>query len=197
MLEDTTIIIPAFNEEETIFPVAYASAMLAPTIVVCDGCTDNTSELAKSAGAKVICLHSNRGKTFAILAGLEETKTATVILLDADLLGLLPGNILSLHALYESGHYRQTVASIMLSYGMQTSTDGLWGQRCGSKKLWENVCNLTDGYSFEVVANRLGPNIGVCYWTNVRHRSKVQKFGLMEGLKRQVKMFKEIFDEHK
>jgi polyisoprenyl-phosphate glycosyltransferase len=197
MLKDTTIIIPAYNEEDTIFPVALAATMVAPTIVACDGCTDRTVELARSAGAYVLRLMPNRGKTFAILAALEECETETIILLDADLLGLLPENIILLHRLYDSGHYRQTVASINLLYGMQSQTDGLWGQRCGPRSLWENVCNQTDGYSFEVVANRMAPNIGVTYWTNVRHRSKLQKFGFLEGIKRQYGMFKEIFGNDK
>ena len=83
-----TVIAPAFNEERAM-PVVLAA--LAPlrdagidVLVVDDGSTDRTAEIARQAGVRVVQLERNSGKAAAVRAGLAATSTDKVVVIDAD-----------------------------------------------------------------------------------------------------------------
>ena len=88
---DSAALIPAFNEERTIQEVITRlkkNVDLVP-IVVDDGSTDRTSELAKKAGAIVINHEKNKGKGEALVTGFKEIlknhpEIQYVIVIDAD-----------------------------------------------------------------------------------------------------------------
>lgn len=85
--DDTAILMPAFNEAETIADVVGAVALHGIALVVDDGSTDNTAELAEAAGARVVRLAVNRGYEGALEAGFEEAATMGlnyVVTYDAD-----------------------------------------------------------------------------------------------------------------
>ena len=63
------IVIPALNEEETIEKVIINSKCYGDVLVVDDGSTDDTSTLAKKAGAVVIGNHNNFGYEHALNLG--------------------------------------------------------------------------------------------------------------------------------
>lgn len=88
MSSRTAAIIPAFNEEMTIGSVVLeARRFVDEVIVVDDGSTDRTPEIAKLAGASVLRLERNHGKGYALKMGLENVKENSfqvVALLDAD-----------------------------------------------------------------------------------------------------------------
>ena len=85
---DCAALIPCHNEAETIGPLVGALKAWIPTIlVVDDGSTDPTSEVARSAGAEVLRLPANRGKGAAIQEGLQlagRLGMKWVLLLDGD-----------------------------------------------------------------------------------------------------------------
>ena len=84
-----TVVIPAYNEEDTIAEVVRAVKVLeCDIVVVSDGSEDATVERAKAAGARVIDQKPNAGKGEAIFAGVSAAQTEFVLLLDADLVGL-------------------------------------------------------------------------------------------------------------
>ena len=84
-----TVIIPAYNEEETIAAVVRAVSVLeCEVIVVSDGSEDATVLKATEAGARVIDQQINAGKGEAIFAGASSATTEFLLLLDADLVGL-------------------------------------------------------------------------------------------------------------
>ena len=84
-----TVVIPAYNEEDTIAEVVRAVKVLeCDIVVVSDGSEDATVERAREAGATVIDQQLNAGKGEAIFAGVSAAKTEFVLLLDADLVGL-------------------------------------------------------------------------------------------------------------
>jgi hypothetical protein len=86
-------IIPAYNEERGIGDVLKAvtkSGLVAEVIVVSDGSTDKTVEIAKSYGVKVIEQVPNQGKAAAMVRGANETDAEIITFIDADLVGLTP-----------------------------------------------------------------------------------------------------------
>lgn len=93
-----TAVIPAFNEEHTIgsvLTVLTACPVFSEIIVVDDGSTDRTSEVAASFGARVI-RQKNQGKGAALAAGACATEAEILFFCDADLTGLTFDHIQSL-----------------------------------------------------------------------------------------------------
>jgi glycosyltransferase involved in cell wall biosynthesis len=90
-------LIPAYNEEERIKDVIYAvknSNLVDEIIIISDGSTDQTSEIAKKCKVtKVIELKNNLGKGGAIIKGLKYAKGEIILLVDADLRGLNKENL--------------------------------------------------------------------------------------------------------
>lgn len=83
------VVIPAFNEEETVGGVVAAARTLTPEVVVAsDGSSDGTARAAREAGARVVELTENAGKGPALKAALEATDAEYVVMVDADLVGL-------------------------------------------------------------------------------------------------------------
>jgi hypothetical protein len=70
MIQDLAIIIPAHNEELTIGKVVKKSRIYGTPIVVNDGSTDRTSEIAKQNGAIIVSIKNNSGYDFALNEGL-------------------------------------------------------------------------------------------------------------------------------
>ena len=87
---ETVIVIPAFNEEEWIgrtIDLVRATKVPAKIIVVNDGSTDRTAEIAFSKGCSVITI-SHRGKASAFFAGIKaalELNPKAVVTIDADM----------------------------------------------------------------------------------------------------------------
>ncbi len=83
------VVIPAFNEADTVAEVVRVGLTLTPeVVVVSDGSTDGTAAVAEAAGARVLALPQNVGKGPALKAALELTQAEFVVMLDADLVGL-------------------------------------------------------------------------------------------------------------
>ena len=83
----TSVIIPAFNEAESIAPVVSALAAAAvwhQVIVVDDGSTDGTADRARSAGALVVRHPYNKGNGAAVKSGIRQATGDYVLIIDAD-----------------------------------------------------------------------------------------------------------------
>ena len=87
-----TAVIPAHNEEDNIrttLNIATSSNIIDEVIVVSDGSTDQTVEIANSySNVKVIHLEENQGKGRAMDIGIENSYGDIILFLDADLKGL-------------------------------------------------------------------------------------------------------------
>lgn len=84
-----SIIIPAFNEAETVGVVvsdilSREMPFLCEVIVVDDGSADGTAEAAKSAGARVIRHDKNLGYGAALKTAIRATRTEYILTMDAD-----------------------------------------------------------------------------------------------------------------
>lgn len=86
-----SIIIPAFNESSIIANTIqnlqsfFAKQKIRTEIlVVDDASTDNTSKIAKTAGARVLRNTKNRRSSYTILRGINATKYPKILVVDAD-----------------------------------------------------------------------------------------------------------------
>ncbi len=81
------VVIPAYNEANSIGAVVTAARRYLPVLVVDDGSTDGTAPVAAAAEATVLRQQPNQGKGAALRAGFRHALAAgyeAVITLDAD-----------------------------------------------------------------------------------------------------------------
>lgn len=87
-MTNKSIIIPAFNEEKGIIEVIRRCKKISVSgdeiIVVSDGSTDKTTELAKREHVKVFAFKKNKGKAIALRKGFESARNEILITIDAD-----------------------------------------------------------------------------------------------------------------
>jgi glycosyltransferase involved in cell wall biosynthesis len=85
--EQTSVVIPAFNEAAVIGDVVTALARSAAwheILVVDDGSADRTSAAAEAAGARVIRHPYNKGNGASVKSGIREATGEYVLIIDAD-----------------------------------------------------------------------------------------------------------------
>ncbi|MCS7068151.1 MAG: glycosyltransferase family 2 protein [Meiothermus sp.] len=145
---DTTVLIPAYNEEAHIAAVvAVAREAGLPVLVVDDGSTDQTTQVAERAGAQVLRLPENRGKSSALAYGLAQVQSPYLLLLDADLTGLRPEHLQALLEPVRSGRLDMAIGvfkagGFMTDFGNR-ATPFLSGQRACTTAWLKSVPNLT------------------------------------------------------
>ena len=94
-----SLIIPAYNEENTIRKVldtAKKVRILDEIIVINDGSTDKTEDVARENNVKIISHKTNLGKGSAIISGIENSSGDILVFIDADLENISPRKITAL-----------------------------------------------------------------------------------------------------
>ena len=83
-----TVIVPAYNEEAGLDVVLGKLCKIVDqsteVIVVDDGSTDGTAEVARRFPCELIVHSTNKGKTHAVKTGLESAAGENIVLIDAD-----------------------------------------------------------------------------------------------------------------
>ncbi|MGQ9473359.1 MAG: glycosyltransferase family 2 protein [Candidatus Caldatribacteriaceae bacterium] len=199
-----TAIIAAYNEEKTIGPiidVLKEVPVIEQIVVVSDGSTDRTVDIAREKDVEVVELLYNIGKGGALYRGLEYVRTEIVLLLDADLLGLqkehveaLVQPVLSDEAdvtigIFEEGRFATDFA--------QKIAPLLSGQRAIKAKILQDIPDMeVSRYGVEVAINRYlkknGVRVKLTKLSGLTHVMKEEKLGLVKGFKERVKMYWEI-----
>jgi len=85
--EQTTVVIPAFNEAGSIASVVAElrqAARWPEIIVVDDGSVDDTEARARAAGARVVRHPYNKGNGAAVKSGIRNANTPFIVIVDAD-----------------------------------------------------------------------------------------------------------------
>ncbi len=188
-------VIPAYNEAATISGVvraARACPQIGEVIVVSDGCTDQTPHVAVDAGAdQVLVLHRNIGKGGAVLAGVRAARGDVILLLDGDLCGLGAEHLTRLLQPVMAGRAEMAIGVFSDDYlhGMMRP---LSGQRAVRRELLLRGPRLAEsGFGFEIALDRLAKTWGArrvqVSWTGVTHRLKNRKYGMMRGLRLQLR----------
>lgn len=197
-------IIPAYNEENTIKNVLDAVKQvdcIRRIIVVSDGSVDDTAHIARSCSVDVIEFAENMGKGAAIKAGLDACECDTVLLLDADLIGLNP---LHIKALLNPVVSSEADMSIGIFTSGRLSTDFaqkispfLSGQRAVKKALMDSITGLDAmGYGLEmaitVYAEKEGIKCREVELPDLTHVMKEEKMGIMKGVAARIRMYRDI-----
>ncbi|GGM07479.1 glycosyltransferase family 2 protein [Deinococcus aerophilus] len=130
------VVIPAYNEAETVADVVRVGLSLTPEVVVAsDGSSDDTAAVARAAGARVVELPENGGKGAALRAALDATGATLIVMLDADLTGLTTQH---LHALLRPVQEGRLDMSIGVFEGGGFVTD--WGNKLTPHLSGQRVC---------------------------------------------------------
>ncbi len=196
-------IVPAYNEEATIGPVVStltSSPILDEVIVVSDGSTDRTHDIAKEYGAKVIQLPRKSGKGQAMLHGVAHTDADIVVFFDADLRGLTHDHIERLVLPVVSGAKSMNVGirdrgKIISKTAMHLPLIG--GERAMSRRVIEGVPpEYMKGYMVESALNYYcrsrGLSYGSVFLPGLSIRRKYEKVGILLGMVQYVKMAFEV-----
>jgi len=130
-----TVIVPAFNEAESIGPVLAALRAAAPwqeILVVDDGSSDGTAERARAAGARVIAHPYNKGNGAAVKSGIRAATGEYILIMDGD------GQHSAADALRLVGH----LGPYDLVVGARSST----GQASAARRLGNSALNWLASY---------------------------------------------------
>ena len=87
LVEQTSVLVPAYNEGQAIEALVHAlkrQANWQEIIVIDDGSTDGTGEMAAGAGARVLRHPYNKGNGAAVKTGLRNASGTYILIVDAD-----------------------------------------------------------------------------------------------------------------
>ena len=199
------VIVPAFNEEGQIgrvLEVLTRAKIVDEVVVINDGSSDNTSQVAKSYGAKVIEHEQNSGKGASIQTGIDNVDAEIIMFIDADLVGLKEEHINSMvKPLEEDPELMMTVGKFI---GGRARTDlaqafvpSISGQRAVKKEFLKELPDLNDtGFGVEVVitqhAKKHKMKTKEVLIPEVTQVMKEEKMGILGGVKARFKMYGDI-----
>ena len=192
-------VVPARNEAPTVADVVAACracSYVREVIVVDDGSTDDTAELATAAGAKVVRRESDGSKAHAMEAGVEASDADAILFVDADCVGLTPAHLDDICEPLVGGRAIMSLGTF--DYGpwnpLVLRFPPTTGERVIPRWVFDAVHpSKRDGYTIEIMINeviaegRLPTTARVM--TGVTHRTKRDKFGPVEGWRRTWRMF--------
>lgn len=199
-----SIVIPAFDEAAIIrlcIEEALGCAEASEVIVVDDGSTDGTADVARAAGASVIRLASNGGKAAAMDAGVRAARNDTILFLDADVSGHTPAALSRIVQPVIAGRYEMYVGlrarnTVWLNRVLHFFPI-IGGERAVTRRLWEAVPGAYQvGFKIEIALNHTAkqfkPGMGFELIAGTRHHTKEKKYGLWLGLTRRLSMVNDV-----
>jgi len=199
----TAAIIPAHNEENTIVSVIEAAKgceFLDEIIVVDDGSSDKTAEVAKAQGVKVVSNSINLGKGMALVNGVNNTTAEILLFLDADLIDFETDHINNLLIPVLEKGYDMSVGAVdrrkisnSLNRIFQKIESPFSGMRVIQRSFWEEIPAKykKDFYvesTITYLAKRKKLKVFPLVLEGVKHVVKEKKMGFWKGTKARWKM---------
>jgi glycosyltransferase involved in cell wall biosynthesis len=203
-------IIAAYNEEKTLAEVLSAlksSPLIDEIIVVSDGSTDRTVEIARSFEVTTIALRRNWGKGYAMRMGVEYASHDVLFFVDGDMFNLTQQHIESLVRPVLEGRSDMNIGvrnrgPLRNFFHLQMKVGPvLSGIRVMRREVWETVPQrYQERFKIEAALNFFCSRAGyrqqqtVIY--NLGHLIKEAKRGLTAGLAARWEMSHEVFLLH-
>ncbi len=194
-------VVPARNEASTVAAVVEACRgcrYVRRVIVVDDGSTDGTGDVAAAAGGEVVRREAREGgsKAHALEAGVEASDAEAFLFCDADLLGLTSRHLDAVCRPWIEGRAAMSVG--WFDYGrwnpLVLRLAPTTGERLVPRWVWDAVPpHKRSGYSIEVMINeviaegRLPTTARILH--GVTHRTKREKLGRRRGYRETWRMF--------
>lgn len=198
------VVMPARNEATTVaanVAAARGCRYVRRVIVVDDGSTDATAEIAVAAGAHVVGRPGSRGsKAHAMDAGVQATDATHILFVDADCTGLSSAHLDAICEPVLDGRAEMSLGAF--DYGwlnlLVLVLPPLSGERIVPRWVWDRIpVSKHDGYTIETRINeviaegRLRTHAHTM--RGVHHRTKRQKFGAVAGFGRTARMYRDLF----
>lgn len=198
-------IVPAYNERDRISIVleAIKSAQFVDEIlVVSDGSTDGTYELASSdPRVRALNLKENRGKGGAMRAGALGTDADVILFLDADLIGMDGEKVDAIIEPVTDGHADMAIGIFNGGRGAtdlaQFLTPYISGQRAMRRDVFLDIPGLDgvrSGVETAITKYFRSHNLKVSRvgLSGCTHHMKEEKLGLLRGFSARMKMYFDI-----
>lgn len=197
-------IIPALNEEKTIRKIVsllISHPDIDEVIVVDDGSTDATGDIAAKAGARVLRIKHNLGKAEAMVRGVTEASGDIIFFVDGDILGLSNQMISWLVKEVRSGNYDMFAAlqdrgAVWLNY-LISSLPVISGIRALRRELWQMVpAGYKKHYQIELALNYFARKYNFTFGSRIMpglsQVVKERKRGLWRGLYQRFFMMRDL-----
>jgi len=205
---NAAIVIPAYNEEKNISGILSVLKQfqgIYEILVVSDGSTDRTAEIAISHGFSVLELKRNMGKSYAMWMGLVNTKAPVILFLDADLIGMKAEYIKSMIEPVCESKADMTLGIFASGRGVtdlaQKVAPFLTGQRASKRWILESVPqeNWSSGFGIEIALTRFAKDNKLIllnvYLHKATHAMKEEKLGFCRGAVARLMMYKDILKQ--
>jgi glycosyltransferase involved in cell wall biosynthesis len=196
------VVMPARNEAPTVaanVAAARSCRFSRRVLVVDDGSTDATAELAAAAGAQVLRRCGPGGsKALAMATGVAASDADAILFVDADCTGLTGAHLDAVCEPFAEGLATMSIG--FFDYGpfwnwIVLRCPPLSGERIVPRWVFEAVpAHKLDGYTIEVRLNeviceaRLSTSVRTM--AGVQHRTKRAKVGRREGLRQTWHMYR-------
>lgn len=196
------IIIPARNEARTVAFVVRAareSRGAQRVIVVDDHSTDDTSDVARAAGAEVLLSHGTASKAQALATGVAATTAPVLLFFDADIVGTRGEHFDALAAPVLSGEFAMSCG--MVDYGRASALYArfppITGLRAIRREIFEAIPpEKLNGFQIEIMINEViargRMKTAMRVLRGIAHRSKIDKLGRIRGTRAHVAMTFEL-----
>jgi glycosyltransferase involved in cell wall biosynthesis len=189
MNKKVSCIIPAYNEGPRIKKVLSSvqnHPLINEVIVVNDGSTDNTQKIiGRFKGIKIVSYEKNRGKSYAVMRGIQSSKNNIILLLDADLKNIRKKDISDLLNPVLKNKVDVTISMRSNDFLIFKilGIDSLSGERVFPKKLIKDYRKLEfiPSFGLEVFINericKEKYSIKVINWSRTENTRKYNKMG--------------------